>query len=268
MRLADIEIDTVRLGRISRTLELPGEVGFNEDHLVHITPRFGGIATKVLKKLGQQVRQDESLAVIESNESMSAYTLSSPISGWIIEKHISTGEFVSEEQSIYVIANLSDVWVNLAVYPKDAQHIEPGQLVNLESIAADLQADGVISYMGHVYSQDTRRLTARVVLPNPHLKWKPGMFVKGTIIDESPADRIVVASNAIQIVDQKPTVFLVKGTSDFAPVHVATGESDERLTEIVSGGIEPGDRYVARGAFDIKAHLVTGSMDAHAGHGH
>jgi cobalt-zinc-cadmium efflux system membrane fusion protein len=268
LKLAGIEIDTVRLGRINRVLELPGEVGFNEDRLVHITPRFGGIATKVFKKLGQRVRKDEDLAIIESNESMSQYTLRAPMSGWIIEKHIANGEFVSEEQSIYVIADLSDVWVNLAVYPKDAQHIELGQHVNLESIAGDLRADGVISYIGRVYSEDTRRLTARVVLPNSHESWKPGMFVKGIITVESPADRMVVAKSAIQIIDQSPAVFLVKGKNEFEPVHVITGQSDEDVIEIASGDIELGDQYVAQGAFDIKAHLVTSSLDAHAGHGH
>jgi cobalt-zinc-cadmium efflux system membrane fusion protein len=268
LELAGIEVDSVKLGRISWTLELPGEVGFNEDRVVHITPRFGGIATKVLKKLGQRVLKDEELAIIESNESMSPYTLRSPMSGWIIEKHISNGEFVSEETSIYVIADLSDVWVNLAAYPKDAQHIEQGQRVSLESIANDLRADGVISYIGHVYSNETRRLTARVRLPNPDGFWKPGMFVKGTIAVESSARKVVLAREAIQIVNQKPTVFIVKGKNEFEPVHVVTGESDERLIEIVGGNIELGDRYVARGAFDIKAHLVTGSLDAHAGHGH
>jgi len=268
LELAGIEIDTVRLGRINRTLELPGEVGFNEDRVVHITPRFSGITTKVLKKLGQRVLKDEELAIIESNESMAPYTLRSPMSGWIIEKHISNGEFVNEETSIYVIADLSDVWVNLAVYSMDAQYIEQGQRVALENIANDLRAEGAISYIGHVYSEETRRLTARVGLPNPDGLWKPGMFVKGTIDIESPAGKVVVAREAIQIVNQEPTVFLVKGKNEFEPVHVVTGDSDERLVEIVSGDIEIGDRYVAQGAFDIKAHLVTGSMDAHAGHGH
>jgi len=268
MKLADIEIGTVRLGRISRTLELPGEVGFNEDRLVHITPRFGGIATKVLKKLGQRVRKDEELAVIESNESMSPYTLRSPMSGWIIEKHISNGEFVNEETSIYVIADLSDVWVNLAVYPKDAQRIGLGQPVALVSMADDLHAEGEISYISQAYDEETRRLTARVGLPNPDRLWKPGMFVKGIVAVESRVDKMVVAREAVQIVNQLPTIFMVKGKNEFEPVHVVTGERDESLIEIVSGDIELGDQYIARGAFDIKAHLVTGSMDAHAGHGH
>jgi cobalt-zinc-cadmium efflux system membrane fusion protein len=268
LELAGIEVGTVKLGRISKTIELPGEVGFNEDRVVHITPRFGGIATKVLKKLGQHVLKDEELAIIESNESMSPYTLRSPMSGWVIEKHISKGEFVSEETSIYVIADLSDVWVNLAVYPKDAQHIELGQSVTLEHIGNDLHANGLISYIGHVYNEETRRLTARIALPNPVGVWKPGMFVRGTIALESPADKVVVAKDAIQIVNQKPTVFIVKGRNEFEPVHIVTGENDEKQIEIVSGNIELGEQYVARGAFDIKAHLVTGTLDAHAGHGH
>jgi cobalt-zinc-cadmium efflux system membrane fusion protein len=140
--------------------------------------------------------------------------------------------------------------------------------VTLEHIGNDLHANGVISYIGHVYSEKTRRLTARIALPNPVGVWKPGMFVRGTIALESPADKVVVAKDAIQIVNQKPTVFIVKGRNEFEPVHIVTGENDEKQIEIVSGNIELGEQYVARGAFDIKAHLVTGTLDAHAGHGH
>ncbi len=268
MELAGIQIDTVRLGKLHKVIELPGEVGFNEDRLVHITPRFGGIAREVLRKLGDYVRKDEKLAIIESNESMSPYTLRAPMSGWIVEKHISNGEFVSEESSVYVIADLSNVWVNLAVYPKDAEHIEPGQRVTLKCLGSNLCAEGTISYISHAYSEDTRRLTARVVLSNEDGMWKPGMFVRATSEVESGEEKVVVAKDAVQIVNQMPAVFIVKGDHEFEPVGVVTGERGSRLIEILKGGIEVGDRYVSQGAFEIKAHLVTGSLDAHAGHGH
>ena len=126
--LAGIKVSSVSHGRIGKTLELPGEVGFNEDRLVHIAPRFAGIAIRARYRAGDFVDSGTVVAVVESNESMTAYSIKAPISGWVIERHIAPGEFVSEENSVYVIADLSFVWVNLAVYPGDANRIKRGGL--------------------------------------------------------------------------------------------------------------------------------------------
>ena len=268
IKLAGIESDVVKMGIINKVITLPGEIGFNEDKLVHITPRFGGVATKIMKNIGNYVKKGDELAIIQSNESMSSYSLKAPISGRIIEKHVSNGEFVSEETSIFVIADLSQVWINLSVYTKDADLIKIGQTVSLDCVGKDMCVNGVISYISHVYSEDTRRLTARVVLNNTDGKWKPGMFVKGNVNIETTDEKIIVSKNAVQIVNQKPAVFLVNSPTEFKPVNVVTGEKDDEYYEIISDEIKVGDQYVSNGAFEVKAHLVTSSLDAHAGHGH
>lgn len=107
VKLAGITESTVREGRINKTIELPGEVGFNEDRVAHIAPRFAGIAKQAKFRVGDFVEEGEIVAIVESNESMNAYSISAPIAGWIIERHITPGEYVSEENSIYVIVDLS-----------------------------------------------------------------------------------------------------------------------------------------------------------------
>ncbi|MBD3422452.1 MAG: hypothetical protein GF398_20245 [Chitinivibrionales bacterium] len=78
--------------RITREIELPGEIGFNEDRLAHITPRFGGVVKRVNKRLGAYVKPGDVLAVVESNESLSKYNITEPIAGHIISKHATPGE--------------------------------------------------------------------------------------------------------------------------------------------------------------------------------
>jgi len=53
----------------------------------------------------------------------------------------------------------------------------------------------------------------------------------------------------------------------FRPVHVSIGESDSRFVEILAG-LEQGMEYVAAGAFELKAKIVTSALGGHAGHGH
>jgi cobalt-zinc-cadmium efflux system membrane fusion protein len=265
--MAGITVSEAAHGRIARLLDLPGEVGFNEDRLVHISPRFAGIAVEAMARVGDYVKAGEEVAVVESNESMNAYSIKSPIDGWVIERHITPGEFVSGENSVYIVADLSTVWVNLAVYPKDAGLVRPGLETRIHAIGSDHEVEGRIDYVTPVLDVRTRSITARVVLPNPDNAWRPGTFVKARLSAGEGDEGLVVEREAVQILNEKPVIFVTAGSNRFRPVEVVTGDSDSRYTRILAGLFE-GARYVSRGAFELKAKLVTSSLGGHAGHGH
>jgi cobalt-zinc-cadmium efflux system membrane fusion protein len=267
MKLAGIALTRVKNGRIGKAIYLPGEVGFNEDRLVHVAPRFAGIAKEARKRVGDYVNVGDVIAVVESNESLTPYTIAATISGWIIKRHVTPGEFVSEEHTIYVIADLSSVWVNLAVYPKDAEHIAKGQQVFLKAIGSETRTEGTIEYVTPVLDVDTRSITARVVLPNRNNTWRPGTFVQAQVRMELGEECLVVEREAVQILDDEHVVFVAEGAARFRSVPVVIGESDSEYTSIISG-LEEGTQYVAGGAFELKAKIVTSSLGAHAGHGH
>ena len=265
--MAGIRVAHAAHGRIGTSIHVPGEVGFDEDRLVHVVPRFAGVAKEVHFRVGDRVRTDDVLAVVEGNESLSEYEIAAAISGWIIERHVTPGEFVSEERPIYVIADLTRVWVNLAVYPKDAGRVEPGQRVTLRAIGTDQWTEGTIDYVTPILDAHTRTMTARIVLPNPENTWRPGTFVHADIAAGTGQDRLVVEKAAIQLLDGEHVVFVPEGDVRYRVVPVAIGESDDRLTEVL-GGLEEGTAYVAAGAFELKAKIVTSALGAHAGHGH
>ncbi len=267
IKMAGIKISQVTTGHIGRSIDLPGEIGFDEDRLVHIAPRFPGIAKEARFRIGDFVRAGDIMAVVESNESMSSYNITAPISGWIIQRHITTGEFVSGENSMYVLADLSKVWVNLAVYPKDADLIKPGMKAYINAIGTDLKTEGTIDYVTQILDVSTRSITARIVLPNQSNRWRPGTFVHALVNIDSGSEGLVVEKNAVQIVDGKTVVFITNCIGGFKPVPVKTGEQDKTLIRITSG-LDRGTDYVSGGAFELKAKIVTSSLGGHAGHGH
>ena len=267
VKLAEIKISTAKHGRIGRTVELPGEIGFNEDKLAHIAPRFAGIALQTNYRVGDYVDQGDLMAIVESNESMNSYSITAPISGWVIERHITPGEFVSEENSIYVIADLSAVWVNLAVYPKDINIIKKGQLAQIKAIGSKNTTTGSIEYVTPIMDCRTRSATARISLLNPDNIWRPGTFVQATIVIETGNESLVVEKNAVQYLNEKSVIFVVDGPNRFKPVDVIIGDSDSGYIQI-TGGLSEGTKYVSTGAFELKAKIVTSNLDAHAGHGH
>jgi cobalt-zinc-cadmium efflux system membrane fusion protein len=265
--LAGLKTATVKHGQIERIIELPGEVGFNEDRVAHIAARFAGIALQAKPRIGDFVEAGSVMAVVESNESMNSYTITAPMSGWVIDRHITPGEFVSEESSIYVIADLSTVWVNLAVYPKDCSRVRIGQTARITAVGAATSTHGTIDYITPIIDLRTRSATARVTLSNPDNTWRPGTFVQASVTAEGQSDVPVVENDAIQYLDEKRIVFVVDGPNRFKPIEIIAGESDGRYTQIVSG-LNEGTEYVSKGAFELKAEIVTSSLDAHAGHGH
>jgi len=266
IRMAGIQFDKVKMGRIKKFIELSGEVGLNEDRVVHVVPRFPGIVRSVEKALGDHVKADEVLAVVESNESLSRYKITSSMKGTVIEKHITPGEYVADNASVYVIADLSNIWVNLSIYAKDIQDICQGTEVEITLIGHNLSTTGKISYISSVFNKTSRIAKARVVLPNPQLRWRSGMFVRGMIRLES-SQRAVVKTEALQTLHETTVIFVRKKRNEFGHVPVVTGKSDGQWTEIIKG-LKFNDEYVSNGAFELKAQVVTGSLGGHAGHGH
>jgi cobalt-zinc-cadmium efflux system membrane fusion protein len=263
-----MSLDTVQLGSIERNIELPGEVVPDGDHVVHIVPRFPGIIKEAHKNIGDYVKTGEVLAIIESNESLSPYQVVAYGSGNVIEKHAAVGEFVTEERDLFIIADLTNVWVNIAIYGKDAPEITIGQAVRIEALGGKAVTEAVVSYISPVFEERTRSLIARAVIPNPNNLWKPGTFVKASFSLTTNEKSILVCKDAVQIVDEKSCVFVSEDGDEFHPVTVTAGAQGISYTEILSG-LSEGDVYVCKGAFELKAQLTLKSVGGgHAGHGH
>ena len=194
------------------------------------------------------------------------YAIKAPFDGVIVEKHITRGERVGEESDIFTIVDLAQVWVNLTVYTKDLALIAKGQDVVLRSDHSGAQARGTIAMVSPFVEAATRTATARVVLDNSDGRWVPGTFVSAFISTAEENLPVVVPHDAVQSIEGEDVVFIEhEGTFEIVPVKA--GRRDRTNVEVLSG-LEAGQRYVAGGAFQIKATVITSDLDPHAGHGH
>lgn len=259
-----VEVATAEAGTIVRSVVLPAEIRANEDRVAHIAPRFPGIVKEVRKSVGDVVAQGDTLAVVESNESLAPYALKSELSGVVIARHITRGEPVTRETQAFIVADLSEVWVDISVYQKDLARVQPGQDVEISAGHGREQARGVLSYVAPVLDEVTRTAIARVVLLNPSRRWRPGMFVTAAIAVEQVDARVVIPRGAIQVVEGRKVVF-VEVDGAYEPRQVEAGATDERMVEIVSG-LSVGDRYAASGAFTLKSELARDELSG--GHSH
>lgn len=239
-------------GHVDDGVELLGTARPNGDHLAHITPRFPGIVREVRANVGDNVKAGAVLAVIESSESLSTYELKTLIDGTIIAKHLTRGEAVDREKQAFVIADLSTVWVNLSIYQKDIERVRVGELVHVKASQESAVAEGTITYLTPGLDDRTRTATARVVLPNPDRRWRPGMFVVAYVLSPHPAG-VVVPSSAIQTLEGQTVVFVAEG-DQVEPRPVVLGHRGKTVVEIVSG-LRTGERVAATNTFLLKAEL-------------
>ncbi len=199
----------------------------------------------------------------QAHVSLTRYEILAPFDGVIIEKHITLGEALKEDATAFIVADLSSVWVDFNVYQKDLSVIRKGQEILVQDGAAsDTGTNGVISYLGPVMGEETRTVTARVVLENPGGRWRPGQFVTGYAATEKLPVAVMIPKTAVQTFEGKPSVFL-RTDEGFKPVPVTAGRGTQTHVEIVEG-LTPGQPYVSEGAFLLKATLEKGAL----GHEH
>ena len=200
------------------------------------------------------------------DDKLAWYALRAPFAGTVIEKHASLGEHLSDGADAFTVADLRSVWANLSVYQKDLPLLKRGVEVAVSAGRGMRAARGTISYVAPIIDEKTRTGLVRVVLPNDDGRWRPGQFVSAEAVLAQADVAVLIPKSVLQRMDAHTVVF-VPCAEGFAAQRVELGRSDKTHVE-VRAGLAPGGRYVAQGAFELKAKLVTSGLDAHAGHGH
>ena len=243
------------------TLPLYGVVKPNAERVRSVTARFPGVVRSVTAKVGDSVRQGQTLASVESNESLQVYAVSSPQAGVVTERFTNQGE-QAEGQPLVTVADLSSVWVELSLFPRDRSRIQTGQAVRVKAADGGLSADGKIVFVSPLGSSATQSLTARVLLDNSDGRWSPGLYVQGEVAVAQSQIALAVPVAAVQELEGGTSVF-VEDADGFEPRVVKTGRSDGRVVEIVEG-VKAGEPVVGEGSFVLKAELGKGEAE----HGH
>jgi cobalt-zinc-cadmium efflux system membrane fusion protein len=250
----DLRVAPAGTATVDRRIELPGVVRANGDRLAHIVPRFAGIVTEVRKRIGDTVKNGETLAVIESSQSLSPYALKTLLDGVIIEKHVTRGEAVTPNSQAFVVADLRTVWIDLSVYQRDLTRIKQGQPARIIAGHGLSESVGVVSYVTPVVDESTRTATARIVLDNPEGFWRPGMFATAEVTVEQAEVEIAVPTSSLHSLGDETVVF-VEDSEGFRPRPVIVGRRDLQWAEIREG-LASGERVVVHGGLTVKSELL------------
>ncbi len=253
IQAADIEVATAGPARLRDTLPLYGVIAPNAERMRNVTARYPGVIRVVSHTVGDAVKQGETLASVESNESLQSYAVTAPLAGVITTRQANVGEQTGD-RTLFVVADLSTVWVELSLFPRDAARIHIGQTVRVRSPDVGLAADGRVTYLAPFGSTANQTLTARVALDNSRRQWAPGLYVSADVTLAEHAAPLTVKRSAVQVLHEVSVVF-VRTASGFEARAVKSGKADGDLIEILEG-LKPGDSYAANNSYVLKAEAL------------
>lgn len=189
------------------------------------------------------------------------YALRAPIAGRVIERKVDLGAPVGgdqQEKEIYVIADLSAVWIELTASTPDLALLREGDSIDIEN-AARAKVAGKTIFISPVVSKDTRSTRVIVALDNADGRWRPGAFVSASI----PVDRrtvgLLLPRTSLQTINGKPTTF-VRTSEGFEARAVQVGALTEDAAEVLAG-LKPGEIVAISNTFVLKSDLGKAKAD-------
>jgi cobalt-zinc-cadmium efflux system membrane fusion protein len=197
-------------------------------------------------------------------ESLRKQYLRAPISGRISERRVDLGGLIGregQESELFVIVNLDNIWVDLAVSPEDIASVREGSLISIRAIGIDGAATAKIIFVSPLLDRETRNARVIASLPNSDHRWRPGTFVTAEIPLGDDASKVIVPRKALQTIDGAPTLF-VHNADGFEARQVRTGREDDDDVEIVSG-LAPGETIAVTNTFTLKAELEKAEASEH-----
>lgn len=188
---------------------------------------------------------------------LGVHRLASPLDGTVVERRISAGQSVGSDHTAFRVANLAQLWVELAVFEKSLPAIKLGDRVEIRPLnSTDHVLEGKVAHVGFVIDPETRSAAVRIEVDNRERHLRPGQAVDATIHGTGTAltDATLVPNGAITYVDGRPVVFVAESDTVVHPVDVVLGQSNGADRHVVSG-LTPGQRVVIEGLFALKSEL-------------
>ncbi len=197
------------------------------------------------------------------------YGLTTSLSGTVVERNASPGQSVDPATPLFTVADLSHVWITIDVYEGDLTRVSQGAPALVTPTALPgTSFPGRVTYAGGIVDPGTHTFKVRVTVENSSRRLRPGMFAQVRIqtpVTTTTPGSITVPEVAVQELNGRQVVFVaLPQPGAYAARTVVPGTRSGNGAVTINSGLVPGERVVARGAFQLKAELLKSTFgDAH-----
>lgn len=260
MSRVGLTVLTAGPSRLNITISLTGKLVPHEDRVAHVSPRFAGVIREVRKRLGDPVGRGEAVAVVENNQSLQPFEVTSQIPGIVVRRHATVGESVTDASVLFEVADYGELFADFFVFPADFTKVRLGQQVLIRFPNGQGTVESVVSFLSPVTDPETQSRFVRAVLPNPTASHQPGTFVTGDVVLEDTAVPLAVSAESLRTSEGKTVVFVEETAGHFEARPVLPGRRDQDSVEILKG-LRAGERYAAGNTFILQAELEKGEAE-------
>ena len=180
-------------------------------------------------------------------------TIFAPIAGTVVQRKIGPGQFVNSGASdpVFVIGDLSTVWLTAFVRESDASNVSVGQEIAFNVLALPGRPlTARINYVSAAIDPATRRLLVRATIDNKDGRLKPEMFANVTIYSDSDHPAIAVPKQALIYEGDQVRVWVAHADKSIELRRIKPGLINGDLVE-VEGNLKPGEQIVTKGSLFI-----------------
>jgi len=228
-------------------------------------------ARERLRLLG--VPDDEIERLEREKTASSRIVLRSPVSGTVLERNVTEGQYVAADTPLFTVADLSYVWVLADLYEMDFGRVRVGDGARFRADALPARVlEGRVEFVYPTVSSQTRTLKLRVSFENRDGMLRPGMYGRVEVTGRG-APTLALPSEAVVHTGEHDYVFLVRAGGHFEPRQVEMGLREGDWVQILRG-VAAGDTVVASASFLIdsesrlKAAIAGMGKQPTAGHAH
>jgi len=188
-------------------------------------------------------------------------------SGTVVDRKVTQGQYVNAGDTLFTVADLSQVWIKADVYEEQLPQIRAGQQVDITGESLSNQTlHGHVDFIEPSANPQTRTVSVHVHVANQSMRLLPGMFVNATFVSRAAQASIVVPRSAVLDTGTRKIVYVAHPNGVFEAREVAVGAPSDDLFPVTKG-LQQGENVVLNGNFliDSQAHLSSGMSGLYGG---
>jgi Cu(I)/Ag(I) efflux system membrane fusion protein len=185
----------------------------------------------------------------------------STVSGVVTDRKVTQGQYVSAGEVLFTIIDLSTIWVKADVYQPDLPSVHTGQSVEITADSLpSTTLHGRVGFLDTSINPQTLTASARIQVPNPSMRLRPGMFVQVKFAAPAGHDILAIPRSAVLDTGTRKIVYVAKNNGELEGRQVQLGIPGNEYYPVLSG-LQEGERIVSQGNFLIDSQTrITGGM--------